>query len=155
MSDFQRRLAFEGNDAEFSVVLKRNCSISPASLLRVFMLVAMVSLAIGFGFAAAGAWMILPFAGLEIAALGLAFFLNGRHAADYERIASSGGRLTVEVASALRVVRHELDARTAKVEVGDGGVVLRDRTQALPVGRHLDVASRAGFGAELAKRLKS
>jgi uncharacterized membrane protein len=158
MSDIRRELAFHGSGAEFSVVVKRNCSISPASLLRVFALVAVVSLAIGLGFAAVGAWLILPFAGLEVLALGIAFLVNGRHAGDYERIAGSGGRLTVEIASAARVSRHEFDARTAKVELvqgGASGIVLRDRTKSLVLGRHLDADSRAGFGAELARRLKS
>jgi uncharacterized membrane protein len=158
MSDFRRELAFQGSGAEFNVILKRNCSISPAALLRVFALVAVVSMAIGLGFAAAGAWMILPFAGIEVLALGIAFLVNGRHAGDYERIAGSGGRLTVEIASGAQVWRHEFDARTAKVEFRDGGatgIVLRDTAQAVALGRHLDADSRAGFGAELARRLKS
>ena len=50
-----------------------NCSISPAGLLGVFAALAIVSLAIGIGFAIAGAWLILPFVGLEIVALGIAF----------------------------------------------------------------------------------
>jgi uncharacterized membrane protein len=158
MSEIQRELAFHGSGGEFSVVLKRNCSISPAALLRVFALIALVSLAIGLGFAAVGAWLILPFAGIEVLALGIAFLANGRHAGDYERIAGSDGRLMVEIANAERVSRHEFDVRTARVELlegGEAGVVLRDRKQALELGRHLDAAARAGFGAELARRLKS
>ena len=36
--------------------------------------------------AAIGAWLILPFAGLEAALIGLAFYVLGLHDADYERL---------------------------------------------------------------------
>lgn len=151
-----RELAFQGTDSGFRVVLKRNCSISPAALLKVFLLFALVSIGIGAGFAYAGAWMILPFAGIEVAALGLAFLLNGRHAADYERIEVTPGRVTVEIVEAGVAARHELAAREARVASGrDAMIVLKDRERTIEVGRHLDARTRAGFGAELAMRLKS
>jgi uncharacterized membrane protein len=42
---------------------------SPAGLAGVFVVLAAVVLAVGVAFAFAGAWLVLPFAGLEIAAL--------------------------------------------------------------------------------------
>lgn len=65
-------------DAGFSLVSKRNCSISPAGLLAVFSALSVAALAIGIGFALLGAWLILPFAGLEILGLGLAFLQCAR-----------------------------------------------------------------------------
>ncbi len=62
-------------------VSKPNCSISPAGLLCVFAALAAVALTIGIGFAMLGAWLILPFAGLEIVALGIAFVANARRIA--------------------------------------------------------------------------
>ena len=56
----------------------RNCSISPAAMLAVFASLAGVTLAIGAGFALLGAWPVLPFAGLEVAALGAAFLVHVR-----------------------------------------------------------------------------
>ena len=64
--------------AGFSPTLKRNCSISPAGLLCVYAALGSVSLAIGIGFAIQGAWLILPFAGLEVVALAVAFFVYAR-----------------------------------------------------------------------------
>ena len=52
--------------------------MSPAGLLGVFAALAGVVLAIGVGFAIAGAWLILPFAGLEVLMLGMAFVLYAR-----------------------------------------------------------------------------
>jgi uncharacterized membrane protein len=70
-----------GRGGNFSPTLKRNCSISPAGLLCVFVALGSVSLAIGIGFAMLGAWLILPFAGLEVVALGAAFVVHARRVA--------------------------------------------------------------------------
>jgi uncharacterized membrane protein len=160
--DFPRRdLAFRDGSGGFSLTLKRNCSISPAGLLAVFAALSIAALAIGVGFAIAGAWMILPFAGLEVAALGTAFVLYARRAGDYERIELDRGRLTVEVAEEQRTARYELDPRRAEVVVekqaGYGARVWLMRgagEEKLELGRHLDAASRLEFAAELTRRLR-
>jgi uncharacterized membrane protein len=54
------------------------CSISPVGLLRVFVGLAATVLAIGVGFALMGAWLVLPFAGLEVLMLGGAFLHYAR-----------------------------------------------------------------------------
>ena len=56
-----------------------HCSISPTGLLGVFAALAAVTLVIGIGFAIVGAWLILPFAGLEVLILGVAFVVHARH----------------------------------------------------------------------------
>jgi uncharacterized membrane protein len=147
-------LLFRDGHSGFSLTLKRNCSISPKALAGVFVALAVLVLAIGAGFAAAGAWLILPFAGLEVLLLGAAFVLYARHAADYERIDLAGGRLTLEVADAERIARYELDARRARVCMEKERIVLRGAKEELELGRHLDAEARVEFAAELAKRLR-
>jgi uncharacterized membrane protein len=146
-------LAFRGESREFSLVLKRNCSIAPAALACVFAALAVAVLGIGVGFAMAGAWLILPFAGLEVVALGVAFVLQARHATDYERIELTGGRLRVEVAEAERIARYELEARGARIEMQGPQVWLRAAGKAVRIGRHLDEEARVRFAGELEKRL--
>jgi uncharacterized membrane protein len=51
----------------------------------VFALLAAVTIGIGIVFAAMGAWLVLPFAGLEAIALAIAFFAVARRIADDER----------------------------------------------------------------------
>lgn len=65
------------------VHVKRHCSISPQGLASVYGALAAVSLGIAVAFAALGAWLILPFAGLEIAALCAAFWVTARRAGQY------------------------------------------------------------------------
>ncbi len=149
-----RELAFREEHGGFSLTLKRNCSISPSGLACVFVALAVAVLAIGTGFAIAGAWLILPFAGLEVLLLGGAFLLQARHATDYERIALERGWLRVEVAEGQRHARYALDARCVRVEVEGARVMLHDAREALELGRHLDEQSRRVLGAELRKRLQ-
>ncbi len=149
-----RELAFREEHGGFSLTLKRNCSISPSGLACVFVALAVVVLAIGTGFAIAGAWLILPFAGFEVVLLGAAFALQARHATDYERIALEHDRLTVEVAEGRRLARYELDASRVGVDVEGARVRVRGARERLELGRYLDDASRKVFGAELKKRLR-
>jgi len=125
--------------------------MSPKALAGVFAVLALAVLAIGAGFALLGAWLVLPFAGLEVLLLGAAYVAYARHAADYERLEIEPGGLRVEVAQADRVARHRLV--NAKVSVEDGRVVLRDAKEELEVGRYLGAEARAELAAELQKRL--
>lgn len=52
--------------------------MSPAGLAKVFAALAAAVLAISIGFAIAGAWLVLPFAGLEVLALGAAYLAYAR-----------------------------------------------------------------------------
>lgn len=125
--------------------------MSPAGLAKVFAALAALVLAIGVGFAAAGAWLVLPFAGLEVLLLGAAFVLHARRAADYERIELQSGRLEVEVTEADRVARYQL--QNARVSMEEGRVVLRDAKEEIEIGRHIGAEARAELVAELEKTL--
>src|SRR5262245_21265007 len=125
--------------------------MSPAGLAKVFAALAALVLVIGARFAAAGARLILPFAGLEVLPLAAAVGWYARHAADYEKIELDSGRLRVEVARANRVVRYEMDG--ARVAMEEGRLVLRGAKEELEIGRHLDAESRAELAVELGKRL--
>ena len=125
--------------------------MSPAGLAKVFTALSLLVLATGAGFAAAGAWLVLPFAGLEVLLLGAAFLLYAQHAADYERIDLESGRITVEVADGSRITRYEMQC--ARVVMQDGRLVLRGAKEELEIGRHLGAEARAELAAELEQKL--
>lgn len=76
------RAFFAASAAWPCVQAKRYRSISPLGLALVFGGLAALTLSIGAAFAALGAWLILPFAGLEVAGLCAAFWYVARRAAD-------------------------------------------------------------------------
>ncbi|MDX1374003.1 MAG: DUF2244 domain-containing protein [Burkholderiales bacterium] len=152
----QREWAFLGSSHGFSLLLKRNCSISPKGMVLVFALLAVVTLGIATGFALAGAWLILPFAGLEVAALVLAFVCTARHAADYERIDAAPGRVRVEVAEGRAVRRQEFAGGALRVhDAPERACVVLTGAGAgeIEVGRHLDAERRVALAQTLRRTL--
>jgi uncharacterized membrane protein len=154
--EFSRReLAFREEHGGFSLILKRNCSISPTGLACVFAALAVAVVAIGVGFAIAGAWLILPFAGLEVLLLAGAFILQARHATDFERIELNRRRLRVDIVEAERLASYEFDATRARVAMEHDRLTVCDGERELELGRHLDGDSRSAFAAELKRRLRT
>jgi uncharacterized membrane protein len=154
----KRAIAVQIRADGFSIILKRNCSISPSGLACVFGALGALSLAIASGFALLGAWLILPFAGLEALMLGAVFLWVARHATDYERIELVNDRLMIEVADGRQHGRFEMEARRArlKVERRIGGgirVLLCERETELEIGRYLDAGLRSDLAAQLGRRL--
>jgi len=153
----QREWAFLGSSDGFSLLLKRNCSISPKGMILVSAALALVALGIATGFAMAGAWLVLPFAGLEVAALLFAFIWTARHAGDYERIEVASCRICVEVAEGRALQRHALNARGLRVQLvpAQPRVLLTGAGAAeIEVGRHLEAQARRGL-ADVLKRTLS
>lgn len=82
----------------YRFVLSPNCSISWRELLAFYLLTCLIAVTVGVFFTLQGLWLVLPFSGLEMAALGTALYLTSR-----------------------KVYRREvitLDAHTTRVEKG-------------------------------------
>lgn len=72
--------------ATVSILIRPNRSLSRCGLLTLFGGFAVVTVAITMGFAAMGAQLVLPFAGLELAVVGGVFYWIDRHANDFEEV---------------------------------------------------------------------
>src|SRR5260370_30973891 len=80
----------------FERVLLPHRSLPPRGFHLLMLLLGLVSLAMGIGFVAIGAWPICGFFGLDVAALYLAFRLRYRSARPREVLRLAGGDFTVE-----------------------------------------------------------
>lgn len=133
-------------------VLKRNCSITPRQLAMVYAALSSVSLAVAVLFTLHGAWYILGFAVLELAAVGLAFLQYGRHATDRERIVLSDDTLLIELIAAERASPYRLNLHAARVELPDaqrGLIVVEAAGTRVEIGRFLTSWRRREFAQEL------
>jgi uncharacterized membrane protein len=143
--------------SDFSLTVKRNCSLSPQTLGGLLAFIAGVSFAIGIAFALQGAWPILPFVGLEIVALAAAFYATGRHATDYERIALADGALVVEIRDGDRTEEHRFNPYWVRLVVTGAQrqvrLALRSHGRELEIGRHLDASGRERLATLLRGRL--
>lgn len=137
--------------------LRRNCSVAPARLAAVFGGLAALSLGVSVFFWFQGAVLVLPFAALELLALGAAFLATARHATDGERISLQGGRLVVEVESAGKVVRCEFVADRVRVQPHgsqDGLVTVAGEGRVVSVGRFVCADLRPVLAMEICQALK-
>jgi uncharacterized membrane protein len=143
--------------AEFERVARRNNSLSSTGRLLVFGFLFIVSVGIACAFAALGAWLILPFAGIEMLGLYWAFRIIDRHAADYERIAIAGDRVRVELYEAGCAQTHEFNRCWARVAASpDGGrVALRSHGREVEIGRHRNDDERLELARELGYQLRA
>jgi uncharacterized membrane protein len=142
--------------AGFSRVARRNNSLSSTGRIFVFGLIFVVSIGIACAFAALGAWLILPFAGLEMAVLCWAFHAVERRANDFERIAIDGDSVRVEICETGRAGTHELSRYWAQVVVSRDGarLALRSHGHEVEIGRHLNDDQRLALARELGSELR-
>ncbi len=138
-------------------LLKRNCSIAPRQLAATYAVLAALTLVIASVFWAHGAPMVLPFATLELLAVGAAMLLYARHATDFESIDLRPGRLTVEHVSAARVRRAEFQPAWVRVEPQHGErslIELSGQGQRIAVGRYVRPELRRQLADELRVALR-
>lgn len=138
-------------------LLRRNCALSPRQLGLFYVSLLLVSLSIGSGFALLGAWMVLPFCGLEMVALAVALLVYARHATDHERVVLEPGRLWVERVEGAVCTELSFDAGWVRIETEENWrstVVLRERDRRVVVGRFVDPGRRRRFAQELSRALR-
>jgi uncharacterized membrane protein len=78
------------------VVIEPNCSLTWRQSMAFLIGTSVVSLSIAAVFAAKGYWMIFPFAGLELLALGAAFYAVANAARRREVVSITASSVTVE-----------------------------------------------------------
>jgi len=143
---------------DFSITAKPNCSLTPYQRLAVFSGIASFSLIVAVGFTLAGAWLVFPFAGLELLVLGGAFYIVHCHADDYESLTIAGDDLAVEkriYKNISRVVLHRYWARVILDETsgGDRRLWLRSHGKEVEFGRYLNNDARLVLAKQLKKRM--
>ena len=142
-------------------LIKRNCSAGPRQLALVFGSLVAVSFAFGVGFAAFGLYLVLPFVGIELLAVGAAFVCYGWHAADFERITIAPDLLLVEHVEGSQSSHWRFDPRVARVQVESSGhrwgqrvhVYLLAAGSKLELGRYLLDQRRSELANEISVSL--
>ena len=134
-----------------------NRSLGPAGRRMFLALMAATTLGIAASAAAIGAWPVMPFAGLEVALVFVAFHLVRSHDADFERLEIGDHEVRVEsrdAESLTRFVAHRAWARVIVSERGARctlGLAYAGRT--VPLGRLMSDEGRRKLAEELRKRI--
>lgn len=142
--------------ADFEIVARPNSSLTAKGRVYAVVIIAAISLAVALGFSLIGAWLVLPFAGIELLAIGYAFYYIHCHSQDYESIVIEGDQISVEKKSYKAVSKMVFNRYWAKVVLrltpnGDQMLSLRSHGKEVDFGRSYMTNDQR---LELAKQLK-
>ncbi|MES2318953.1 MAG: DUF2244 domain-containing protein [Pseudomonadota bacterium] len=139
-------------------LLKRNCSLSPRQAARIYGLLCGVLLAVGVAFTIRGAWLVLPFAMINIGGVIVALLYYARHASDHEHIALSEDCLLVERIDAGQLQQVRLDPYWTRIAVPNRKrplIELESRGIKVAIGRYISEEAREDVAQELRNALRT
>lgn len=135
---------------DFTLTARCHDAIGPRGRWRLFASLCALSLGFALVFAALGAWLVLPYSGLEMAVLFWAFRHFERRIADWERITVCGDRVIVESEQAGVRTRRVYNRLWLRVELEERGV---GRPPALAL-RYAGQRTRFGDGLPAGERMR-
>ncbi len=124
------------------IVIRPNRSLSREGMLVAFFVVTMVVMTVATVFAFMGAWLVLPFAGMEVLLFGGVFYWIYRHYDDCEYILIEDDRVRILRRRGTLETDYEFERYWARVILGDND--RRGRPQKAFIsshGRKIEIAS--------------
>lgn len=125
--------------------------------MAIFAGLACLSIAVATFWASQGAWVAVPFAILEVMALGAAFVVYARHAADSDDVLIYPQQVEVVCRRGPRAVRSELPrgmVRVDQLEPGDGLIRLSAGRRQVVVGQFVEPSARSEIASQLRQALR-
>lgn len=80
----------------YKIIARPNNSLSPEGSVKLLAAIIVVVLLVALAFTHMGAWLVLPFAGLEIAAFAYTFYYIYLHSGDFESITIEDDNVVIE-----------------------------------------------------------
>jgi len=120
--------------ASYRFVLSPNCSITWRELVLFYIFTCVVALAIGLFFTFQGMWLVLPFSGLEMLALGSCLYLTSRKVYRREVITLDQRRTRIE--KGVQQVNESWEFETPWITLIDEQTGARNRSRRLAIGSH-------------------
>lgn len=144
-------------DSSVQWLLRRNCSMTPTQLVAFYLSLCAWSLAIAGAFWWRGATLVMPFAGIELLAVGAALAVYARHAGDRERVILTPGRLSVECTLGRHTDQVEFAPAWVRVEPAHGDrslIELSGEGKRIAIGRFVRPELRRALADELRAALR-
>lgn len=104
----------------FRVLIRPNRSLTPISMLMFMGGFSILTLSIAIVFVLQGYWLVLPFAGLEILFVAVAFWYVNRKGEDYDLVAVDNNHVSITQRVDGRDRRYEFDRHWARVSLAPG-----------------------------------
>lgn len=143
------------------IVIRPNRSLTRRQMQLAFLVIAVVCLGIAGAFAAIGLWPVLPFAGAEVAVVGIGFYLSARAGEETEIVSVGGNRVAVEKGRRRIRERFELQRAWAQIRVlrpkirwYPSRLVIRSHGKAVELGGFLNEQERLQLADKLQRAIR-
>jgi uncharacterized membrane protein len=154
------------SDLGYKIIATPNNSLSPNDSVKLLVAMTAVAFLIALGFARVGAWLVLPFAGLEILALAYAFYFIHLHSSDFESITIEDDRVVVERKSYNELTTMVFQRYWAQISVrnveskkgvnGKKGLFISSHGKEVEFGRNfINDEQRTELARELRQKIKN
>jgi uncharacterized membrane protein len=150
-------MAFPAESPPYVILTVPNRSLGPIGRRLVIAWIAATTFGVAAGAAMIGAWPVMPFAGLEVLLVAVAFRVVQSHDADFERLEIDEHEVRVEARRARSTTKFVANRAWARVIVRDRGMrctlrlAYRGRTE--PLGRLLSDEGRRALAERLRGRI--
>lgn len=147
----------QDSEDSYRIVLSPNCSITWRELVVFYLFTCVIAMAVGLFFTLQGMWLVLPFSGLEMLALGIGLYVTSRRVHRKEVITMDRDRTRIE--KGVQRVAQSWEFKTPWVRIIDEPTGARNPARRLAIGMHGAVVEVGSFLAksekdELAFQLK-
>ena len=146
------------NDLEKTFMVMPNRAMLWQHIMMIYLLISGVTISIAFGFFTQGLTLILPFAGLELLALGVVLYISAWRSNIKEVVNVTEEKIRMEIGRNAPEKTYELDKTWAKVVLErswnnwyPSRLLLRSHGRQIEIGKFLNEQERQCLGAELKK----
>lgn len=141
-------------------LMRRNCSFTPKQVGIFYLSMVCFSGLITAYFWWIGAWMVLPFALIELSVLGIALLIYARHARDYEKITLQDSELIIELNLGYKKSLTQWNAPWVRVKDPESLydrkkdlVILESGAQTISIGQFILAEKRHDLAREIRQAL--
>ena len=142
-------------------LIRPNCSLPWRDVVRFYLGMLLVSFSIAIAFAMKGAWLILPFAGLEMLVLGIALYTVARRATNWQEISIHGDRISIierdsgqEQAQSFQRAWAQVVHERAAINGYPSRLTIRSHGRSIEVGRCLNEDEKRYLAEQLNRALR-
>ena len=150
------------NDLKKTIMVMPNRAMPWQHIMVIYLLVSGVTISIAFSFFTQGLTLILPFAGLELLALGVVLYISAWRSNIKEVVNIGEEKIRIEIGRDVPEKIYELDKAWANIVLErswnnwyPSRLLLRSHGRQLEIGKFLNEQERQCLAIELNKAIKN
>jgi uncharacterized membrane protein len=150
------------NDLQKTIMVMPNRAMPWQHIMMIYLLVSGVTISIAFSFFTQGLTLILPFAGLELLALGVVLYISAWRSNIKEVVNVNEEKIRIEIGRNVPEEIYELDKAWANIVLErswnnwyPSRLLLRSHGRQLEIGKFLNEQERQCLAIELNKAIKN